>query len=133
MKNGIFKLYELRDEMKKGITNIEEVVSQQEELLKVVKASKKSKTLFKEFVTGLEGQIKNTKEEQLVTLHERLDIIETLIKDYESSDNKKQTEDLITSLFIGLGILNLSDFTENTSTKFTIDPEEINKELKETA
>lgn len=133
MKNGIFKLYELRDEMKKGIDNIEEVVSQQEELLKVVKASKKSKTLFKEFVTGLEGQIKNTKEEQLVTLHERLDIIETLIKDYESSDNKKQTEDLITSLFIGLGILNLSDFTENTSTKFTIDPEEINKELKETA
>lgn len=133
MKNGIFKLYELRDEMKKGITNIEEVVSQQEELLKVVKASKKSKTLFKEFVTGLEGQIKNTKEEQLVTLHERLDIIETLIKDYESSDNKKQTEDLITSLFIGLGILNLSDFIENTSTKFTIDPEEINKELKETA
>lgn len=133
MKNGIFKLYELRDEMKKGIANIEEVVSQQEELLKVVKASKKSKTLFKEFVTGLEGQIKNTKEEQLVTLHERLDIIETLIKDYESSDNKKQTEDLITSLFIGLGILNLSDFTENTSTKFTIDPEEINKELKETA
>lgn len=133
MKNGIFKLYELRDEMKKGITNIEEVVSQQEELLKVVKASKKSKTLFKEFVTGLEGQIKNTKEEQLVTLHERLDIIEKLIKDYESSDNKKQTEDLITSLFIGLGILNLSDFTENTSTKFTIDPEEINKELKETA
>ena len=133
MKNGIFKLYELRDEMKKGITNIEEVVSQQEELLKVVKASKKSKTLFKEFVAGLEGQIKNTKEEQLVTLHERLDIIETLIKDYESSDNKKQTEDLITSLFIGLGILNLSDFTENTSTKFTIDPEEINKELKETA
>lgn len=133
MKNGIFKLYELRDEMKKGITNIEEVVSQQEELLKVVKASKKSKTLFKEFVTGLEGQIKNTKEEQLVTLHERLDIIEKLIKDYESSDNKKQTEDLITSLFIGLGILNLSDFTKNTSTKFTIDPEEINKELKETA
>lgn len=133
MKNGIFKLYELRDEMKKGITNIEEVVSQQEELLKVVKASKKSKTLFKEFVTGLEGQIKNTKEEQLVTLNERLDIIEKLIKDYESSDNKKQTEDLITSLFIGLGILNLSDFIENTSTKFTIDPEEINKELKETA
>lgn len=133
MKNGIFKLYELRDEMKKGIANIEEVVSQQEELLKVVKASKKSKTLFKEFVTGLEGQIKNTKEEQLVTLHERLDIIEKLIKDYESSDNKKQTEDLITSLFIGLGILNLSDFIENTSTKFTIDPEEINKELKETA
>lgn len=133
MKNGIFKLYELRDEMKKGITNIEEVVSQQEELLKVVKVSKKSKTLFKEFITGLEGQIKNTKEEQLVTLNERLDIIETLIKDYESSDNKKQTEDLITSLFIGLGILNLSDFTENTSTKFTIDPEEINKELKETA
>lgn len=133
MKNGIFKLYELRDEMKKGIENIESVVSQQEELLKVVKASKKSKTLFKEFISGLEGQIKNTKEEQLVTLNERLDIIETLIKDYENSDDKKKIEDLVTSLFIGLGILNLKNFTENTSVKFTVDPEEINEQLKETA
>lgn len=133
MKNGIFKLYELRDEMKKGIENIKSVVSQQEELLKVVKASKKAKTLFKEFIDGLESQIKNTKETQLVTLNERLNIIEKIITDYENSNDKKQIEDLITSLFIGLGILNLNDFTEDTSIKFTVDPEKINEELKETA
>ena len=102
-KSRIYKLYELRDELKSGINNITKVIEQQNTLCEIVEASDK-KDQFTNFVEGMKSTNKNYKE-QIETFTNRLNVINGLLELYEKRDEKSTFIDsIITATLFALGI-----------------------------
>ena len=102
-KSRIYKLYELRDELRAGINNITKVIEQQNTLCEIVESSDK-KDQFTNFVEGMKSTNKNYKE-QIETFTNRLNVINGLLELYEKRDEKSTFIDsIITATLFALGI-----------------------------
>ncbi len=93
IENGkFFHLIEMEDSMEEAIKNAEEVKSQQQELIDLIKNSNKAEK-FKEFIEELEKQVKDI-DSQIKTLNTRLEALR-YVNQYPE---KEIIEKLITTL-----------------------------------
>jgi hypothetical protein len=82
MENYTHMLIETADEMQRSIENVDKVVAEQAELIKVVEKSDKAKQ-FETFTTSLKQQITETlgQKKQLVFRHAQLESVIEMCKD----------------------------------------------------
>ena len=88
---GMDKIYELRDEVENALKIAERLISEQGELCAIIKKTKGKKHDFKEFVKGLEDEIKGYKV-QRDSLTERLAIANNMIKVYTDGHKEGATD-----------------------------------------
>ena len=102
MKSKIYQLYELRDEIKKAIANLDSVELSEKELAAIVAESGKGEK-FKEFSQGLQDNWKNY-EQNRMTLRTRLKRIERVISIYEGKGEQgKLAEEIVTCVLEAIG------------------------------
>lgn len=118
-KSRIYKLYELRDELKSGINNITKVIEQQNTLCEIVEASDK-KDAYVDFIKGIKSTNK-TYANQIETFTNRLNVINGLIELYEKRDEKSAFVDsIVTATLFALGIADTNTLEkEESNTKPT--------------
>lgn len=113
-KSRIYKLYELRDELKSGINNITKVIDQQNTLCEIVEASDK-KEAYTDFIKGIKSTNK-TYANQIETFTNRLNVINGLLELYEKRDNKSELIDsIITATLFALGIADTNTLEKEES------------------
>lgn len=96
-KSQMFRIYEMRDEMEKGISNVENVIKQQKELIEILDKNELSEDL-KKFKKGLETQLQQYFD-QLVTIQKRKDQLGKFIEWYEKYDDKDAVDVMLSELF----------------------------------
>lgn len=113
-KSRIYKLYELRDELKSGINNITKVIEQQNTLCEIVEASDK-KDAYTDFIKGIKSTNK-TYANQIETFTNRLNVINGLLELYEKRDDKSELIDsIITATLFALGIADTNTLEKEES------------------
>lgn len=113
-KSRIYKLYELRDELKSGINNITKVIEQQNTLCEIVEASDK-KDAYVDFIKGIKSTNK-TYANQIETFTNRLNVINGLLELYEKRDDKSELIDsIITATLFALGIADTNTLEKEES------------------
>ena len=113
-KSRIYKLYELRDELKSGINNITKVIDQQNTLCEIVEASDK-KEAYTDFIKGIKSTNK-TYANQIETFTNRLNVINGLLELYEKRDDKSELIDsIITATLFALGIADTNTLEKEES------------------
>lgn len=101
-KSQMYRIYEMRDEMDKGISNLQKVINQQNELISVLENNKEvlSEDL-KKFKTNLNDQLQKYYE-QLSNIDKRKNQINEFIEWYEKSNNKDELDTMLSELFEAL-------------------------------
>lgn len=113
-KSRIYKLYELRDELKSGINNITKVIEQQNTLCEIIEASDK-KDAYVDFIKGIKSTNK-TYANQIETFTNRLNVINGLLELYEKRDDKSELIDsIITATLFALGIADTNTLEKEES------------------
>lgn len=113
-KSRIYKLYELRDELKSGINNITKVIEQQNTLCEIVEASDK-KDAYVDFIKGIKSTNK-TYSNQIEIFTNRLNVINGLLELYEKRDDKSEFIDsIITATLFALGIADTNTLEKEES------------------
>ena len=113
MKSYVFKFYELKDDVLKGIDSIKKVMDQQSELINVLNTTNSEydfSDLKQSLIDSNEGYTK-----QIETLNNRLSIIQNILDKYEKgkADNASKKDrdayltldETISQVFLGLGIV----------------------------
>lgn len=95
-KNRMYQLYELRDEIRKAITNSKVVEESERNLVSVILEAKKENE-FASFIKSLTENWKDYEHSRLV-LNTRLQKIEKLISMHEKQDDTSKLVDEIVSL-----------------------------------
>ena len=85
-KNRIYQIYELRDELKKALSNVELVEGQEKLLVSILIGSPHFKQ-FEDFVNGTKANWKEY-ESQKASINSRLKVVEHLISLHEKKDEK---------------------------------------------
>lgn len=101
-KSQMYRVYEMKDEMEKGVNNINKVINQQKELIHIL--DKNTLILsddLKNFKKGLEDQLKKYYE-QFNNLLKRKDQLAEVIGWYEKSPNKDELDVMLSELFEAL-------------------------------
>lgn len=97
-KNRMYQFYELRDEMRKAISNSETVERSEKELVAVIIGSQKAEG-FKDFTKSLSENWPRYENERL-TLKSRLKKVEDIIARYEKRDEESALVSEIASLVL---------------------------------
>ncbi len=101
-KSQMYRVYEMKDEMEKGINNINKVINQQKELIDIL--DKNTDILsedLKKFKKGLEDQLQKYYE-QFGDILKRKDQLTEVIEWYEKSPNKDELDVMLSELFEAL-------------------------------
>ena len=117
MINRMYQLYELRDEIKTGIENLEKLLPVQEEFLKVINDSGKHDE-FEFMLKDWESYHKSLPI-QIDNMKFRLELINELITDYEKQDEKSTIiSETVTKVLESIGATTpeSSDETEKSQT-----------------
>lgn len=108
MINRMYQLYELRDEIKIGIENLEKILPVEKEFFETLKNSgkyDKFEFMIKDWVNYY-----NNVPIQLDNLKFRLSIINELISDYEKHDNNSELiASTVTKVFESIGAVGQMD------------------------
>ena len=94
----MYQLYELRDEMKKAISNSQMVEDSERLLVKIILESKQEGQ-FQDFIKSLTGNWKDYEHNRLV-LNTRLGKINKLIEYHEKQDDNSKLVDEVVSLVL---------------------------------
>lgn len=104
LESQIYKLYELRTQLKKGIEHYETLFEQYTTLIGLVKESGKEESLPENFADGLEDY-KSQLAGMLPQMKLRVSYLDLLIAQYEESGDKgAKVDEIVTLLFNSLGI-----------------------------
>ena len=107
LKSQIYKLYELRAAIEKGISITERVIVNKEQHLHILtsyKYKKDEQKLEEEFISELKEDLEKTKKE-LMYAKNRLALVSSLIEINDKQDEESEKlNNIITTLFYGLGI-----------------------------
>ncbi len=95
-KNRVYQIYELRDEIKKALKNIDFIESQEKLLVSILISSPQHES-FKDFIKGTQKNWENY-ETQRIDLNERLKRLEKIISLREENKENRQLIDEIVSL-----------------------------------
>ena len=101
-KSQIYRIYEMRDEMDKGISNLQKVINQQNELITLLRKNDEylSEDL-KKFRLGLEDQLQKYYD-QLSNIDKRKHQLAEFIEWYEKVSSKDELEVMLSELFEAL-------------------------------
>lgn len=93
-ESRIYRLYEIRDELSGAINNIEEVASQQVELIKVINEKEVNRANFLEFTESLNGSVKemNAQKQKLEARKAYINEITEVYERRVTEDNKTSSE-----------------------------------------
>lgn len=98
----MYQLYELRDEIKKAITNSLIVEGSQKKLVSIL-VSAKANEEFKDLIEGMKADWKDQETKRL-EMKSRVDKLDTVIKMHEKQDNtSKLVNEVVTLVLEGLG------------------------------
>lgn len=112
MINRMYQLYELRDEVKAGIENLEKLLPVQEDFLKTIMDSGKYDK-FSFMIKDWESYYKSLPI-QIDNLKFRLNLINELINDYEKQDEKsKLISETVTKTLECIGAISQNSTEEN--------------------
>lgn len=115
--NYDYILKEMKESMKTSIENVKKVITQQEELVALIKDNNKEENM-KEFIIGIEEQTKQYKE-QLRILNYRLECLTTLLSTIEDTTSKYVISMLLES--IGMANQQAKSLQERKDNKEEID------------
>ena len=125
-KSAMYKLFELKDNIKEGIDNASNVKEQQEELAEILKNTKNSKTDFSGLIKSI-GETSEDLEKQIAKMDNRLvdlnyilDIYNNGFKENASAEDKFKKEfvdEIVTKVMFALGVVSEEEISENTEAK----------------
>lgn len=86
IKDNVYRLEEVKDDMKKTISHIKSLIAEQTELCDLVKNSDK-KEKFESFTKDLDNAINNYNS-QIDTLSKKVELLEELLSNCKNADTK---------------------------------------------
>lgn len=101
-KSQMYRIYEMRDEMGKGLDNLQKIITQQHELIAVLKKAEDTLSEdLKKFLKSLDDQLNKYIEQRMNMIARKLQL-DVFIERFENAENKEELDEKLSDLFEAL-------------------------------